>query len=70
MNSRVQITLNGESRELPEGTTVASLIDELQLRQRRYAIEINRQIVRRDTWPTTTLQPGDQVEVISFVGGG
>ena len=67
---RVQITLNGESHEVDPGTTIAVLLDALQLRQLRFAIEINQEIVRRDQYPVRELKTGDRVEVISFVGGG
>ena len=66
----VNIHLNGESREFPDGMTVEALIAVLALEPTRVAIEINRDVVRRNQWPSTTLHDGDQVEIVHFVGGG
>ena len=64
------IVLNGEPKEIPADLTVAALLDELGLTPERLAIEVNRRIVRRADWPSTTLAEGDKVEVVHFVGGG
>jgi thiamine biosynthesis protein ThiS len=64
------VTLNGEERTLKEGCTIAELIAELGLRQRRIAVEVNRDIVSREEYVTTELHPGDVIEVVHFVGGG
>jgi sulfur carrier protein len=52
------------------GTTVATLIGELGLGDRRVAVERNREVVPRAEHATTTLAAGDRVEVVTFVGGG
>ena len=64
------IVLNGEPKEIPAALTVAALLGELGLTPERLAIEVNRRIVRRADWPSTTLAEGDKVEVVHFVGGG
>jgi thiamine biosynthesis protein ThiS len=46
------------------------LIEELGLTPERLAIEVNRRIIRRADWPSTTLAEGDKVEIVHFVGGG
>jgi thiamine biosynthesis protein ThiS len=66
----VKISLNGEERELATGTTVAALVDELGLTRRRIAVEVNRNVVERGSWPTTLIGEHDRVEVVQFVGGG
>ncbi len=66
----MQITVNGAARDLPDGTTVAELIEMLDLHGRPVAIERNQDVVPRATYADTTLLPGDRVEVVSFVGGG
>ena len=63
------ITLNGDSRELAEGTTIDSLLVELKLTPDKVAVELNRRLVRGDKYDTG-LKPGDVVEVVTFVGGG
>jgi thiamine biosynthesis protein ThiS len=66
----VRVELNGEPKELAEGTTLLSLIEQLSLAPERVAVELNRDVVRRADWPATPLSEGDRVEVVHFVGGG
>jgi len=47
-----------------------SLLDRLQIDARRVAVERNFVVVKRDAYPTTTVDEGDQVEIVNFVGGG
>ena len=66
----MQVTVNDEPRALPDGATVADLVTALALGARRIAVEVNRAVVPRAAYPSTTLRDGDAVEVIHFVGGG
>jgi sulfur carrier protein len=66
----MHVQLNGEAFELPDGTTVAELIDRLDLAGRRVAVELNLDIVPRSQHVTTALREGDQVEVVHAIGGG
>jgi len=66
----VNIHLNGENREFPDGLTVEALVAALALEPTRVAIELNRSVVRRNQWAITILHDGDQVELVHFVGGG
>jgi len=63
------ITVNGESRELTEGTTLRALVQQFKLTPEKVAIELNRRLVRSDKYDTP-LKPGDQIEIVTFVGGG
>jgi thiamine biosynthesis protein ThiS len=64
------VMLNGEQRECREGITLTDLVMELGLGARRIAVEVNRTIIPRDEYATCRLQPGDQIEIVHFVGGG
>lgn len=64
------IVLNGESREIGDGTTVLGLLEQLGLDPRQVAVERNREIVPRAQHGETALDDGDQLEVVTFVGGG
>lgn len=68
------ITVNGESREVPAGTTLAMLVLQLSGEsgrdQRGIAIERNLEIVPKSEHATTVIEPGDRIEVVQFVGGG
>ena len=66
----VTIQLNGEVREVPEDMTLAALIEWLKLSPDRVAVERNLEIVPRARWNVTTIQAGDQLEVVHLVGGG
>ncbi len=64
------IRLNGEEREVPEGTTLEGLVELLGLAPERLAVEHNLNVARRADWRGTELREGDRVEVVHFVGGG
>jgi sulfur carrier protein len=66
----VRVVINGEPQRVPEGVTVAALVGQLGLNQRRIAIEVNRAILPREQYLQHTLSEGDQVEIVHFVGGG
>ncbi|WP_221775070.1 MULTISPECIES: sulfur carrier protein ThiS [unclassified Pseudomonas] len=66
----MRIQLNGESFELPDGSTVAALLTRLDLSGRRIAVELNMDIVPRSQHAETSLNEGDQVEVVHAIGGG
>jgi thiamine biosynthesis protein ThiS len=70
MEIALAITVNGESRTVPTGATVADLLRELHLESGRVAIEYNLQILARPKWPETRIAPGDRFEIVHFVGGG
>jgi sulfur carrier protein len=67
------LILNGQTRtfpELGESDNLESLVAELGLKGDRVAVERNGEIASRSTWAGTTLNEGDRVEVVHFVGGG
>lgn len=66
----MQLTINGEPQEVPEGLTVRGLIEHLGLTQGPVAVEKNREVVPRADHEHTGLQPGDVIEIVHFVGGG
>lgn len=66
----ITIHLNGQAQEVPEGLTLATLLEWLKLPPDRVAIERNLEIVRRNDWRETPVQTGDRLEVVHFVGGG
>lgn len=68
--STMHIQLNGERYELPDGHSVADLLQRLELTGRRLAVELNQDIVPRSEHTTTRLTEGDQVEVVHAIGGG
>ncbi|MGH9342307.1 MAG: sulfur carrier protein ThiS [Terriglobia bacterium] len=68
--SLITIVLNGESREVPAGLTLVGLLDWLKVAADRVAVEQNLEIVPRSRWESTSVEGGDRLEVVHFVGGG
>jgi sulfur carrier protein len=66
----VTITLNGDPHELAGPLTVSELLARLEIDPRRVAIEHNLVVLKRTAFDQTTIQSGDQVEFVNFVGGG
>ncbi|MEO8485644.1 MAG: sulfur carrier protein ThiS [Betaproteobacteria bacterium] len=64
------ISVNGASRALARGSTVADLVRELALEGKRVAVELNGAIVPRSRYGETPLATGDRVEIVGAVGGG
>ena len=70
MSQSIEVVINGETRTVVQGTTIAGLIVELGLGDRRVAVERNRDVVPRAEHASTVLAAGDRVELVTFVGGG
>jgi sulfur carrier protein len=67
------LILNGQSRAfdaLPQSASLEQLIGELGLKGDRVAVEHNGEIGPRTVWAETTVNAGDRLEVVHFVGGG
>jgi len=64
-------TVNGEAMSLPDGRTIAALVEEVtgSAEQRGIAVARNGEIVRRDEW-TSTVEDGDDIEIVRAVQGG
>lgn len=70
MNTCVQITVNGQSRQVPDGTTLAALLEQLGLAGKPLAVEVNLQLIPRQQHGQHLLKSGDRVEIVTLVGGG
>ena len=66
----IQVKLNGQPRELRAGSSLTDLLAFLELNRDRVAVEVNREIIRRDRWQAYDIQDGDSIEIVHFVGGG
>ena len=66
----LRVQVNGEAREIADTLNLSELLSELSLAPERVAIELNKQVVRRNQWPETILADGDRIEIVHFVGGG
>ena len=66
----IAISVNGDTVRLDPGSNVSALLEKLQLKGDRVAVERNRGIVQRADWESTVLRAGDVLEIVHFVGGG
>ena len=66
----MQITVNGENKEFPPGTSVSALLKSFDIDERYVAVELNRKIVPRVQFSEKLLMENDTLEIVTFVGGG
>jgi thiamine biosynthesis protein ThiS len=66
----VQVSVNGQTRQIAEGSTVAQLLDQLDVKTPYVAVEVNLQLVPRKEHGKRRLAAGDRLEIVTLVGGG
>jgi thiamine biosynthesis protein ThiS len=66
----MRIKLNGKPYALEKSINIGELTEILQLEPTQYAVERNCEIIPRSLYETVMLQPGDEVEIVAFIGGG
>jgi thiamine biosynthesis protein ThiS len=64
------LIINGEDKEFDSVKSLADLIAQLGMKPDRVAVELNRDLIERERWPSTQLADGDKLEIVHFVGGG
>lgn len=66
----MKIVVNGETREIIDGSTLLEVLKELSLEGKVMAAAVNMEIVKQDSWDAYKLNDGDKLELLDFVGGG
>lgn len=66
----MKATINGETRELPDGITVAALLEDVGAPRSGIAVARNERVVRRAEYETQKIADGDTIEIIKAVAGG
>jgi thiamine biosynthesis protein ThiS len=66
----MDVTINGEGRELPGDMTVAAVLERFGVDAARAVVELNREIVPRENYDATPVADGDVLELVEVVGGG
>lgn len=66
----MRVTVNGKDHELQSHTSLSDLVAGFNLQPKFVAIEVNCELVPRRNYDETMLQEGDQVEIVTLVGGG
>jgi sulfur carrier protein len=70
MTSMISVTINGESRRFEAPLNCAELIERLELKGKRVALERNGEIVPRSRHAEQRIADGDRLEIVVAVGGG
>ncbi len=67
----INLTINGEQMQMLKGTNISKLLIERNVESpEMVSVELNDRILSKDEFPTTSLQDGDQIEFLYFMGGG
>lgn len=66
----MNVSVNGEKRDFAQETTLQALIEDMNLEGKRYAVEVNREIIPKRQHSDHILTDGDIVEIVHAVGGG
>lgn len=66
----IEVTINGQKRQVGAGQTIVELLDELGLHPKMVVVEHNYEILDRDVLGSTEVRAGDNLELVHFVGGG
>lgn len=66
----MQITVNGEQRDVSDGMTAEQLVSDMNITGKRIAMEVNLEIVPRSIYAEHTFDAGDKIEIVHAVGGG
>jgi len=66
----MKIVVNGKELEFKDTIKIEELLDNLKIKDKVMAVAVNMEIVKKDNWQEATLNDGDRVELLHFVGGG
>ena len=69
-NSSILIKINGEAKTIPQDSTILSLLEEYKIKIDRVVIELNKKIIRKESFNSYVIKENDELEIVTFVGGG
>ena len=69
-DSSISIQFNGQAVDVPQGTTIAQLLETAEIRSKLVAVEVNLDIVPRERHAQHAVSEGDVIEAVTLVGGG
>ena len=70
MSNQITLQVNGETRSCSSQTLLPDLLQQFGFNTRLVAVEYNGEILHRQFWAKTQMQPGDRLEIVTIVGGG
>ncbi|GAB5046871.1 sulfur carrier protein ThiS [Thermodesulfovibrio sp. TK110] len=65
----MKVRVNGSEMDV-KATTIAELLEELEINPQRVVVEVNLEIIKRDRFSEHKIKEGDSIEIVNFVGGG
>ncbi len=65
----MKVRVNGSQMDV-KATTIAELLQELEINPQRVVVEVNLEIIKRDRFSEHKIKEGDSIEIVNFVGGG
>ncbi|MCZ6836016.1 MAG: sulfur carrier protein ThiS [Planctomycetota bacterium] len=66
----MKVTINGETRTMPESCSIKVMLDEMELGQAACAVEVNEELITKGRHAQCILSEGDAIEIVTLVGGG
>ena len=69
-SSSILIKVNGEDKVVPQNISILKLIESFKINKDRVVIELNKKILKKDQFNSIFLSENDQLEIVTFVGGG
>jgi len=66
----MQIIVNGKKYKIKENQNILMLLKKLGFKMSKVAVEINQDLIPRETYKSVILKKGDKVEIVTFLGGG
>lgn len=69
-NSNVLIKVNGDAKSIPQNISILELLETFKINKDRVVIELNKEIIKKDKLYSTFLKENDEIEAVTFVGGG
>ncbi len=64
------VTINGEQKKIQDNLTITGLLEHLSIQHQRVAVELNLEIVKKNSYGSTFVNEGDSLEIVSFMAGG
>lgn len=66
----MKITINGQEKDFASSLSLEDLVDKLKKNKDHVIAELNGNIIKSKEWAGTTVNDGDSIELVTFVGGG
>lgn len=66
----MQVIINGKKAEMPEQISLQKIMEERKMTGGKAVAELNEEIIEQSVWSKTILKDNDNLEIVTFMGGG